>query len=282
MINTGLLNDEEITASVEIALAEDIGSGDLTAALVSNKPALANLICRDEAVLSGRPWFDSCFKLLDDSISIDWRVNEGDTVHSNDLICQIQGPARSILTAERTALNYLQTLSAVATMTRQYVDAVAGTGCIILDTRKTLPGLRKAEKYAVSCGGGQNHRIGLYDAILIKENHIHEAGSVCLALKMARKAVDADEVLIEIEVENLEQMKQAIECGAKRVLLDNFSLKTIAEAVAMAGGMVEIEVSGNVTLANVKNIADCGVNYVSIGALTKNVQAIDMSLLFVS
>jgi nicotinate-nucleotide pyrophosphorylase (carboxylating) len=282
MINTGLLNDEEITASVEIALAEDIGSGDLTAALVSNKPALANLICRDEAVLSGRPWFDSCFKLLDDSISIDWRVNEGDTVHSNDVICQIQGPARSILTAERTALNYLQTLSAVATMTRQYVDAVAGTGCIILDTRKTLPGLRKAEKYAVSCGGGQNHRIGLYDAILIKENHIHEAGSVCLALKMARKAVDADEVLIEIEVENLEQMKQAIECGAKRVLLDNFSLKTIAEAVAMAGGMVEIEVSGNVTLANVKNIADCGVNYVSIGALTKNVQAIDMSLLFVS
>ncbi len=282
MINTGLLNDEEITASVRIALAEDIGSGDLTAALVSNKPVVANLICRDEAVLSGRPWFDSCFKLLDNSISIDWRLNEGDTIHSNDVICQIQGPARSILTAERTALNYLQTLSGVATTTRQYVDAVAGTGSIILDTRKTLPGLRMAQKYAVSCGGGQNHRIGLYDAILIKENHIHEAGgSVCLALKQARKAVDA-EVLIEIEVESLDQMKQAIECGAKRVLLDNFSLKTIAEAVAMASGMVEIEVSGNVTLANVKNIADCGVNYVSIGALTKNVQAIDMSLLFVS
>lgn len=279
MINTGLLNDAEIRASVQIALSEDIGSGDLTAALVSNKSVVANLICRDEAVLSGRPWFDSCFKLLDDSISIDWKLNEGARMHRNDVICQIQGPARPILTAERTALNYLQTLSGVATTTRQYVDAVAGTGCIILDTRKTLPGLRKAEKYAVSCGGGQNHRIGLYDAILIKENHIHEAGSVCQALKLARKAVDV-EVLIEIEVENLDQLKQAIKCGAKRVLLDNFPLKTIPEAVVMAGSRVETEVSGNVTLANVKSIANCGVNYVSIGALTKNVQAIDMSLLF--
>ena len=279
MINTSLLNDAEISASVQIALAEDIGSGDLTAALVSNKPVVANLICRDEAVLSGRPWFDSCFKLLDDSISIDWKLNDGASIHRNDVICQVQGPARPILTAERTALNYLQTLSAVATTTRQFVDAVAGTGCKILDTRKTLPGLRKAEKYAVSCGGGQNHRIGLYDAILIKENHIHEAGSVCQALKLARKAVDAD-VLIEIEVENLDQLKQAIDCGAERVLLDNFPMQSIPEAVAMAGSAVETEVSGNVTLENVKSIANCGVNYVSIGALTKNVQAIDMSLLF--
>jgi nicotinate-nucleotide pyrophosphorylase (carboxylating) len=264
-----------------MALDEDIGAGDLTAGLLSDEQASAKLICRDNAILSGRPWFERCFHLLDESVSINWLLEEGAQAQSNDVVCQIQGPARAILTAERTALNFLQTLSAVATTTKSYVDAVQGTGCRILDTRKTLPGLRKAEKYAVSCGGGHNHRIGLYDAILIKENHIHAAGSICRALELAKKVAE-DDVMIEIEVENLEQLNQAIECGAKRVLLDNFPLSTLPEAVEMAGGMVETEVSGDITLNNIKSVAACGVNYVSIGALTKNVQAIDFSLLFTS
>lgn len=279
MINTDLLKTDEIIATVRVALDEDIGSGDLTAGLVSDQQVTAKLICREDAVLSGRPWVDYCFSLLDGSVSIDWRLDEGAKAHSGDLICLIRGPVRSILTAERTALNFLQTLSGVATITRQYVDAVAGTGCKILDTRKTLPGLRKAEKYAVSCGGGHNHRIGLYDAVLIKENHIHAAGSVCRALELAKNDIDVG-VLIEIEVEDLAQLADAIQCGAKRVLLDNFSLTTLPEAVKLAAGKVETEVSGNITLDNVGDIANYGVNYVSIGALTKNIRAIDFSLLF--
>lgn len=279
MINTDLLKTDEIISTVSIALDEDVGSGDLTANLISDRQSTAKLICRDEAVLCGRPWFDLCFSLLDESVSIDWLKEEGELVHSNDIICHIQGPARSILTSERTALNFLQTLSGVATTTKQYVDAVAGTGCRILDTRKTLPGLRKAQKYAVSCGGGHNHRIGLYDAVLIKENHIHAAGSICRALELAREAVDSC-VLIEIEVEDLAQLQQAIECGAERVLLDNFSLASLPQAVKLAGNSVETEVSGNVTLDNLSDIAHSGINFVSIGALTKNVRAIDLSLLF--
>jgi len=279
MINTGLLNTDEINATVRVALDEDIGSGDLTANLLSDRQASAELICREDAILSGRPWVDRSFSLLDASVSLDWQQDEGDQVHSGQVICQIRGPARSILTAERTAINFLQTLSGVATTTRHYVDAVAGTGCRILDTRKTLPGLRKAEKYAVSCGGGLNHRIGLYDAVLIKENHIHSAGSVCQALELANRAVDPG-VLIEIEVEDLAQLGQAIECGAKRVLLDNFPVNLLAEAVKLADGRAETEVSGNVTLENVHDVASSGINYVSIGALTKNVRAIDFSLLF--
>lgn len=280
-INTGLLRDDEIDATVRIALDEDIGNGDLTANLVSGTQTTAKLICRDNAVISGRPWFDRCFYQLDDSVSINWMQHEGSQVNSNEIVCQITGPAPVLLTAERTALNFLQTLSAVATTTRQYVDAVRGTGCRILDTRKTLPGLRKAEKYAVSCGGGYNHRIGLYDAILVKENHIHAAGSICRALEMASKSVDTD-VLIEIEVENLEQLAEAIKCGAKRVLLDNFPMESLPEAIKMAGESVETEVSGNITLKNVESVAKLGIDYVSIGALTKNVQAIDFSLLFSS
>ena len=281
MINTGLLDIDELVKTVSVALEEDVGPGDLTANLVSDRQSTANLICRDDAVVSGRPWFDLCFELIDASVSINWFKDEGAQIHGNDVICQIQGPARSILTAERTALNFLQTLSAVATTTKQYVDAVAGTGCKILDTRKTLPGLRKAQKYAVSCGGGHNHRIGLYDAILIKENHISAAGSVCRALELARKAAKPG-VLIEIEVEDLAQLEQAIGCGAKRVLLDNFPLSSLPQAVRLAVNSVEIEVSGNITLDNVGDIARSGINFVSIGALTKNVHAIDLSLLFVS
>lgn len=281
MINTDLLNTDEIIATVRVALDEDIGSGDLTANLLSDRQSSAELICREDTILSGRPWVDRSFSLLDTSVSLDWQQDEGEQVHCGQVICQIHGPARSILTAERTAINFLQTLSGVATTTRRYVDAVAGTGCRILDTRKTLPGLRKAEKYAVSCGGGHNHRIGLYDAVLLKENHIHTAGSVCQALELASRAVDTG-VLIEIEVEDLAQLGQAIECGAKRVLLDNFPLNLLPEAVKLTDGRAEIEVSGNVTLENVRDIANSGINYVSIGALTKNVRAIDFSLLFTS
>lgn len=281
MINLQLLNTTEIEASVRVALDEDIGSGDLTANLVSDERVRAKLICREQAILSGRPWFDACFKMIDDAVSIDWLIDEGAEMNSNDVVCQIQGSARSILSVERTAINYLQTLSGVATTTRRYVDAVAGTGCKILDTRKTVPGMRKAEKYAVSCGGGHNHRIGLYDAVLIKENHIHAAGSICQALKLARQGI-ASTVLVEIEVENMAQLQQAIECGASRVLLDNFPLADLQQAVKMAGARVETEVSGNVTLENVNNVADSRVNYISIGALTKNIQAVDFSLLFIS
>ena len=281
MINLQLLNAAEIEASVRVALDEDIGSGDLTANLVSNERVRAKLICREQAILSGRPWFDACFKMIDDAVSIDWLIDEGAEMNSNDVVCQIQGSARSILSVERTAINYLQTLSGVATTTRRYVDAVAGTGCKILDTRKTVPGMRKAEKYAVSCGGGHNHRIGLYDAVLIKENHIHAAGSICQALKLARQGI-ASTVLVEIEVENMAQLQQAIECGASRVLLDNFPLTDLQQAVKMAGACVETEASGNVTLDNVDNVADSRVNYISIGALTKNIQAVDFSLLFIS
>lgn len=279
MINTDLLNKDEILATVRLALDEDIGSGDLTAELAGNQRVMAEVICRENAVLSGRPWFDACFSLLDESISIEWRHDDGEQIQLDVAVCQIMGPARSILTAERTALNFLQTLSGVATTTKQYVDAVADTGCRILDTRKTLPGLRKAEKYAVSCGGGHNHRIGLYDAILIKENHIHAAGSICQALALANDLANPG-VMIEIEVEDLEQLKQAIDCGAKRVLLDNFSLNMVKDAVKLVDGCAETEVSGNVTLENVRDIARCGVNFVSIGALTKNIQSIDLSLLF--
>ncbi len=280
MINLGLLNTAEIEASVRVALDEDIGSGDLTAGLVNDERIGAELICREPAILSGRPWFEASFDLLDKAISIDWQIDEGAQMHSNDVVCQIRGPARSILMAERTALNFLQILSGVATTTKRYVDAVAGTGCKILDTRKTVPGLRKAEKYAVSCGGGHNHRIGLYDAVLIKENHILTAGSICEALRLAAEGIDSN-VMVEIEVENMGQLQQAIECGAGRVLLDNFSLADLLEAVKIAGDRVETEVSGNVTMENVNSIARCGVNFISIGALTKNILAVDFSLLFI-
>lgn len=280
MINLELLNTSEIEASVRVALDEDIGSGDLTANLVSDERVRAKLICREQAILSGRPWFDACFKMIDEAVSIDWLIDEGAEMNSQDVVCQIQGPARSLLTVERTAINYLQTLSGVATTTRRYVDAVAGTGCKILDTRKTVPGLRKAQKYAVSCGGGHNHRIGLYDAVLIKENHIHAAGSICQALKLARESI-ASTVMVEIEVENMAQLQQAIDCGASRVLLDNFPGTELQQAVKMAGASVETEVSGNITLDNVNSVAVSRVNYISIGALTKNIQSVDFSLLFI-
>lgn len=279
--NLALLDAEEITATVQRALDEDIGSGDLTAGLLHGDLASARVICREEAILCGRPWFDRVFQQLDPDVSIDWLHRDGERIGPGQVVCQLSGPDRVLVTGERTALNFLQTLSGVATVTYQYALAIKGTGARLLDTRKTIPGLRKAQKYAVSCGGGHNHRVGLYDAVLIKENHIQAAGSVCRALELACARVGPD-ILVEIEVEDMEQLRQAITCGAKRVLLDNFPLQLLPAAVAEAGAGVETEVSGNVDLDTIRAVAECGVDYISVGALTKHVRATDYSLRIVS
>lgn len=277
------ITKSSIAPTVAGALAEDVGDGDLTAALIDADEIVgATIIAREALVLAGAPWADEVFRQLDDSIIIDWYVGDGGHAEPNDVICKLVGPARALLTGERTALNFLQTLSATATTTAKFVKAVEGTGARILDTRKTLPGLRLAQKYAVTCGGGHNHRVGLFDAILIKENHIKAAGSITTALERAR-ALDAG-VLVEIEVENHDEMLEALDAGAERILLDNFSIDELEKAVATNRGYgylkAELEASGNVTLATVRDIAATGVNFISTGALTKNVAAIDLSLLF--
>ncbi len=262
------------------ALAEDVGDGDLTAALISaGNQIQAQLICRQQAILSGAAWVDEVFFQVDPSVDLQWRQADGDSLQENTLVCTIQGAAASILTAERTALNFLQTLSGTATHTAIYVEAVQGVAVNILDTRKTLPGLRMAQKYAVTCGGGINHRIGLYDAILIKENHIAASGSIPAVLEQACKLFPG--VPIEIEVENLGELKIALEAGARRVLLDNFSLQQLHEAVALNQGRARLEASGGVNLRTVRAIAETGVDDISVGALTKDLQAVDFSLLFV-
>ena len=279
-VEPDLLDADGISRIVRLALDEDVGSGDLTAALLSDTETTARIVCRDEAIICGRPWFDRVFDMLDPAIRIDWLVREGERAGPGQVICQLAGRARPLVTGERTALNFLQTLSGVATLTRQYVTAVQGLGTRILDTRKTLPGLRKAQKYAVRCAGGHNHRIGLYDGILIKENHILAAGSLCAALEKARAQAPAD-CLLEVEVEDMDQLREAVACQAGRVLLDNFPFDLLPAAVTIAGDHVETEVSGNVTLDNVRRIAETGVDYISIGALTKNVTAIDLSMRFI-
>ena len=271
-----------IGPTVAAALAEDVGDGDLTAALVDADAVVgATIIARQSLVLAGQPWVDEVFAQLDDRILIDWYIGDGRTADPDDVICKLVGPARGLLTGERTALNFLQTLSSAATLTAAYVAAVAGTGATILDTRKTLPGLRLAQKYAVSCGGGQNHRLGLFDAILIKENHITSAGSIAAALMNARKS--GADVRIEVEVENHDELLEALDAGAERILLDNFSIPELEKAVNTNRryGFVaaELEASGNVTLESVRAIAETGVDYISTGALTKNVAAIDLSML---
>lgn len=280
-----LSNDlrQSIGPTVANALAEDIGGGDLTASLVDAEAVVgATIIAREALILAGQPWVNEVFTQLDDAVVVDWYIGDGERAEADDVICKLVGPARSLLTGERTALNFLQTLSATATVTAAYVKAVEGTGARILDTRKTLPGLRLAQKYAVACGGGENHRIGLFDAILIKENHIKSAGSITGALQAA-KEIDAD-VMVEVEVENLDELLEALDAGATRVLLDNFDLDDLKKAVETNRdcGYVaaELEASGNVTLDTVRAIAETGVNYISTGALTKNVQAIDFSMLF--
>ncbi|HQS99582.1 MAG: nicotinate-nucleotide diphosphorylase (carboxylating) [Hydrogenophilales bacterium 16-64-46] len=271
-----------VETDVARALAEDIGSGDLTARLVpADQIAHARILTREAAVIAGRPWFDACFRALDPACRLDWRVNEGDAVEPNTLLVDIHGPARALLTAERCALNFLQTLSAVASATQPYVHAVAGTRAVILDTRKTLPGLRLAEKYAVRVGGGENQRIGLYDGILIKENHIAAAGGIAPVLDAAFQLA-GDRVSVQIEVETLDQLDAALAAGAKLILLDNFDLDTMRRAVQLTAGRALLEASGNVTFDTVRAIAETGVDRISIGGLTKHIRAVDLSMRFVA
>ena len=270
----------DIAVTVARALAEDIGSGDVTATLIPQQAsARATVMSREPAVLCGRPWFDAVFQQLDQQVQIAWRAGDGDKIETYQILCELRGPARSLLSGERTALNFLQTLSGTATQTRVYVDAVMGTRAIILDTRKTLPGLRAAQKYAVTCGGGHNHRMGLHDAVLIKENHITVAGSVTAALAQARAKAAAN-LPVEIEVENIAQLREALSAGATRILLDNFDLDMLRTAVRETNGRAQLEASGGVTLDSIRAIAQTGVDFISIGSLTKHVRAIDLSMRF--
>ena len=272
------LNVEHVLSDVTRALEEDIGGGDLTAQLIpSTQTTRAHVITREAAMIAGRPWFDACFRELDLACDINWFVNEGDFVAAGSVLVEISGNTRALLTAERPALNFLQTLSAVATATRPYVEAVRGTHAAILDTRKTLPGLRIAEKYAVRVGGGQNQRMGLYDGILIKENHIAAAGGIAPVLDAAFKLA-AGKVSVQVEVETLEQLREALAAGAKLILLDNFGLDTMREAVILTDGRAQLEASGNITLDTVRAVAETGVDRISIGGLTKHIRAVDLSM----
>jgi nicotinate-nucleotide pyrophosphorylase (carboxylating) len=270
----------DLPAQVEAALREDIGSGDVTAALVpAAQQVRGSVITREAAVLCGRAWVDETFRRLDPRVRLSWHAADGDRVSARQTILDIAGPARAVLTGERTALNFLQLLSATATATRRFVDAVAGTGCRILDTRKTLPGLRSAQKYAVRCGGADNHRLGLFDMVLIKENHIAAAGSITGAIEAARRS--APGVNIEVEVESLAELREALDARPDIVMLDEFSLPDLESAVALnrgRGAPVKLEASGSVALESVRAIAATGVDYVSVGALTKHVRAVDLSM----
>ena len=271
---------ETIREDVRRALTEDVGSGDITAQLIPEESTNSgHILCRDSAILCGCDWVEQVFRQLDESISIHWRLRDGEIINENDIVCEFSGNSRALLTGERTALNFLQTLSATATITGLYADAIKGTRAKILDTRKTLPGMRLAQKYAVACGGGHNHRMGLYDAILIKENHVAAAGSVKAALARA-SAIAGSDIDIEIEVENLDQLMEALAAGAKHVLLDNFALEDTVTAVQMNRRRALLEASGGITLENVKDVAKTGVDYISIGELTKNVIAVDFSMRF--
>ncbi|MCK5385842.1 MAG: carboxylating nicotinate-nucleotide diphosphorylase [Gammaproteobacteria bacterium] len=278
----------DIQIQVQQALNEDLGSDtncefmsqDVTASLISeNKKSKAQLICREKAILCGQQWFNTAFNLLDKDIEIKWYFEDGQEINDNDVVCEVAGNARHILTAERTALNFLQTLSASATQTHSYVKAINKTNCKILDTRKTIPGLRLAQKYAVTCGGGVNHRVGLYDMVLIKENHIHATGSISTAVNKARENFKG--LKIEVEAENLDELQQAIECNVDRILLDNMDITTLKKAVELTNKRIDLEASGNITLETICSIAETGVDYISTGAITKNIMAIDFSLRFI-
>ena len=270
-----------IAADVSRALAEDVGGGDVTAALLPDTADIAYLLCKEEAVIAGRPWFDGCHHALDPDVRIEWRVQDGDRVTAGTVLATLAGRARALVTAERASLNFLQTLSGTATVTAAYVEAVRGTGCTILDTRKTLPGLRLAQKYAVRCGGGQNHRIGLYDAVMLKENHVRAAGSLVAAIRAARSAQPSLPLIVEVET--LAQLDEALAAGCERILIDDFDAETRREAVRRAraapyAGRIPLEVSGGVDLTTLRGIAADGVDFVSIGGLTKHVRAIDLSM----
>ncbi len=271
-----------LKTTVRVALSEDVGTGDLTAELVpAEQRVRAHVVTRGACVVCGQPWFEEVFEQLDGAIAVDWSCDEGERAAADRELCAVSGPARAILTGERTALNFLQLLSATATAARQYVDVVAGTGATILDTRKTIPGLRLAQKYAVKVGGAENHRIGLFDAILVKENHIVAAGGIRAAVQ--RAAGQGRNVMIEVEVETLDQLEETLSTDAHRVLLDNFSLSGMRKAVSMRNERapeVKLEASGGITLDNVRSIAETGVDFISIGALTKDVASIDLSMRF--
>jgi nicotinate-nucleotide pyrophosphorylase (carboxylating) len=273
----------DLRDQVERALAEDVGTGDLTAALVPpGRAGRATVVTREPAVLCGQPWFDEVFRQIDRSVRVQWDAAEGSFVATDQRLCRLEGPARSLLTGERTALNFLQTLSGTATAARRYSELLAGLPCRVLDTRKTLPGLRRAQKYAVRCGGGSNHRMGLYDGILVKENHIMAAGSIAAAVGAARS--QGANVPVEVEVETLDELKQALDAGADMALLDEFSLDDLRSAVALnrshPRGPIKLEASGSVTVDTLRSIAETGVDFVSVGSLTKHVRAIDLSMRF--
>ena len=277
---TGYDVTAQAAEDVRRALAEDVGSGDLTAQLVpAERRVTATIICRESAIICGQPWVTEVLKQVAPTAVATWHVTDGQRCEPNQKIVEIAGSARELLTAERTCLNFLQTLSAVATKTARYVKEVEGTKAAILDTRKTIPGLRVAEKYAVRCGGGKNHRMGLYDAILIKENHIAAAGGLTAAFRAAQQYADRA-AFIQVEVETLTQLAEALDVGVKMVLLDNMPLSTLREAVAMANGRISLEISGSVTFENLRELAETGVDRISVGALIKDVQSVDFSMRF--
>ncbi len=268
-----------IKENVFNALKEDIGDGDITAELIPQKNvSLATVISREDCIFCGLAWFEECYRQIDDKILIDWFVRDGDEIKAEQSICSIRGSSQKIVTGERAALNFIQTLSGTATSSKKYADKISNTKTKILDTRKTIPGLRLAQKYAVSCGGCENHRIGLFDAILIKENHINACGGIQKAVTQAR--LNNPDLAIEVEVENFDELQQAIAAGAERVLLDNFKIEDLKKSVAICNGTVVSEASGNITLDTIADVAATGVNYISTGALTKDIKAIDLSMRF--
>ena len=276
--------DQELAHNVDAALTEDVGPGDLTASLVPGERLVkATVICREAGVLCGTAWFDACVQRLDPAARINWQLADGDRISANQTLCTIEANGRALLTSERSALNFLQLLSAVASKARIYADAIAGTKAQVVDTRKTLPGLRIAQKYAVRAGGGGNHRLALWDAILIKENHIHAAGGIPEALaaakKVAEKAVDRCK-FIQVEVESIDELQTALDAGATMILLDNFTLDMLREATRITAGRAILEASGNVSLETIRGIAETGVDRISVGALTKDVKALDLSMRF--
>ena len=267
----------DIEHAVRVALAEDIGSGDITASLIpAARTATADVICRESAVLAGAPWFDAVFALLDPAVAVHWQQRDGARIAADSVVATLSGPARAIVTGERTALNFLHTLSGTATVTRRYVDAVAGTATRILDTRKTLPGLRAAQKYAVRCGGGTNHRMGLFDAVLIKENHIAAAGSIAAAVAALRQ--DHPTVRIEVEVETTAELEQALAAGVDMIMLDEFDLDAMRRATQLVGGRAQVEISGGIGLDQLALLATVGADFISVGSLTKHVHAVDFSM----
>jgi nicotinate-nucleotide pyrophosphorylase (carboxylating) len=269
-----------VQRNVAAALAEDLGDGDRTAQLIAVEDRLrTRVICREGAVLCGQAWFEETFRQLDHKIRIEWKAADADALEPGAEVCRLEGPARALLSGERTALNFLQTLSGTATRTARYVQAIEGTRATILDTRKTLPGLRAAQKYAVHCGGGTNHRMGLFDAILVKENHIAAAGSIARAVEKAGELSPG--LLLEVEVENLDQLEEAFKAGARRVLLDNFPPSLLREAASRYSGRIELEASGGISLETVREVAETGVDFISTGDLTKNLSATDFSMRFI-